>query len=183
VDIVQGAGTDPTTVQGYTAFFDRDAYNPGDLRQATSSAPVAEGTGIPSPAAAGMIGAVNFEDRLRDGNSQSDSDFNDVMLTVKLEISDDAKAGDTLYLGENDKAKDIVAFRDGDGFDLVYQFEKGTDELHLQPGDTVTQYAATWGSMSGLLVLHGDDGDALFLVGVNAPLTSGGSVPGFTIWA
>lgn len=86
-------------------------------------------------------------------------------------------SGDYL-LGE--AGRDTFWFNDGDGVDVIGDFKRGVDTLKLERGEAIRQTVvddATYGR--GLLIEHGGDGDAIFLMNVESVLTLQGSGSGY----
>jgi len=97
--------------------------------------------------------------------------FNEVEITP----------GDIL-VGET--GRDTFWFNDGDGVDLIIDFERGVDVLKLERGEPIRQTVVTAGRYGrGLLIEHGGDGDAIFLMNVETTLnlvSSGGGYDTYT---
>lgn len=89
--------------------------------------------------------------------------------------------GDILHGGSG---RDTFWFNDGDGVDVIMDFEPGVDQLRLERGEPIRQTVVTdlrWGP--GLLIEHGGDGDAVFLLGIRQPLNFIGSASGYDIYS
>ena len=86
--------------------------------------------------------------------------------------------GGDYLLGET--GRDTFWFNDGDGVDVIGDFKRGVDTLKLERGEPIRQTVvtdATYGR--GLLIEHGGDGDAIFLMNVESILTLQGSGGGY----
>jgi len=90
-------------------------------------------------------------------------------------------AGDHLLGGSG---RDTFWFDDGDGLDIIIDFERGVDVLKLERGEPIRQTVVTDGHYGrGLLIEHGGDGDAIFLMNVETTLnlvSSGGGYDTYT---
>ncbi|MCX7630726.1 MAG: hypothetical protein N2038_10805 [Geminicoccaceae bacterium] len=89
--------------------------------------------------------------------------------------------GDILFGGSG---RDTFWFNDGDGVDVVMDFQRGVDLLKLERGEPIRQTVVTdvrWGR--GLLVEHGGDGDAVFLLGIEQPLALVSSGAGYDTYS
>ncbi len=85
--------------------------------------------------------------------------------------------GDILLGGSG---RDTFWFNDGDGVDVIVDFERGVDMLKLERGEPIRQTVVTDAHFGrGLLIEHGGDGDAVFLMNVVSPLTLVSSGSGY----
>mgnify|MGYP000294836128 CR=1 FL=1 len=89
--------------------------------------------------------------------------------------------GDTLL---GDSGRDTFWFNDGDGVDVIVDFERGVDVLKLERGEPIRQTVVTDAHFGrGLLIEHGGDGDAVFLMNVESTLTLVSSGSGYDSYA
>ena len=97
--------------------------------------------------------------------------IDDVSLKAKHAFLDLGGAGDEIFLGLNDLAKDTVKYTEanGDGFDVVRQFEKGVDKVAMDlvgaPGTATITEVMTAEGLSTLISLNADPTHGVLIVG------------------